>query len=103
MSRIIRDNSAFLHLLMCSDTPKAQAKALLDTISKMQLNALTEIAFNLLKGTIKITENHKSSLRRYAGKLRILSKTKLPTKSKKDILTPTFVASLLRAVAPSLK
>lgn len=103
MSRIIRDNSAFLTLLMCPDTPSAQVRSVLGTISKMQLKALTEIAFNVLKGTINISESHKNALRRYAAKVRILGKAKLPAKSKKEVLTPAFVIALLKAVAPALK
>lgn len=103
MSDLLHENGAFLHMLMSKDTPKAQVKSLLESISKDQLNCLTEIAHNLLKYNIDISENHKSSLKKYADRLRILSKPKLPLKKRKEVLNPAFVVALLRAVAPSLR
>ena len=103
MSNTIRDNSAFLHLIMSPDTPKAQVTYILETVSKAQLMALTEIAYNLLKGNIKIDESHKSTLRKHAHKLRLLSKAKLPAKTRREVLESAFVINLVRAAASVLK
>ena len=103
MSRLLRDNSAFLHLLMSSDTPKSQIKAILQTVSKVQLNCLTEIAYNLLKGNISISPSHKKVLKRHAKHLRALGKPKGTLKSKKAALIPSLITALLRIVAPVLK
>lgn len=103
MSKLLKDSSAFLHLLVSSDTPRVQIKALLNTISNKQLNALTEISYNLLKGNIPIPPKHKKNLKRYACQLRVLSRIKGVNKLKKQCLKPALVVTLLKAVAPVLK
>ena len=47
MSQTLQQNKEFLHLLL--NTTKDQAVALLFTITKSQLDLLTEIVFNLLQ------------------------------------------------------
>ena len=47
MSQTLQQNKEFLHLLL--NTSKNQAVALLFTITKSQLDLLTEILFNLLQ------------------------------------------------------
>lgn len=103
MSKLIKDQSPFLHLLMSEKTPKPQTAAILKTISKDQLNALTEISYNLLKGHIPLSDTQKKSLKKHARKLKILSKPKGSLKSRKEILTPALVVLLLRIVGPVLK
>jgi hypothetical protein len=102
MSKLLKDNSAFLHLLMTKSTSREQIKTLLNTASTSQLNTLTEIAFNLLKGNIPISLPHKKNLKRYAKQLRLLSRPKNSLRSRKACLTPALVGTLLKAVAPVL-
>jgi hypothetical protein len=94
----------YLHLLMTS-TSSAQRKALLDTITREQLKALTEVTHNLLQGNIPIAEAHKRRLRKHKSFLRILGDIKVPVSQKRDALCRkgTVVASVLKAAAPQLK
>jgi hypothetical protein len=103
MSKLLKDNSAFLHLLMSPDTPKAQVRAILNTVSTRQLNTLTEICYNLLKGNIPISTPHKKPLKRFAPGFRVLGKAKESIKSRKACLQPALVIALLNAVSPILK
>ena len=54
MSRLVRSQSAFLNLL-CT-TSDLQKKALLKSITTVQLAALCEIIYNVYKGTVKLSQ-----------------------------------------------
>ena len=54
MSRLVRSQSAFLNLL-CT-TSDLQKKALLKSITTVQLAALCEIIYNVYKGTVELSQ-----------------------------------------------
>ena len=54
MSRLVRSQSAFLNLLYT--TSDLQIKALLKSITTVQLAALCEIIYNVYKGTVKLSQ-----------------------------------------------
>ena len=56
-------------------TKKVQKKVLLQTIDKSQLKALSEIAHNVVKGTIALTPSDKTKLKRYKKNLSIVGRT----------------------------
>jgi hypothetical protein len=103
MSKLLKGNAYFLHLMSDKSTSKIQVKALLQTISKDQLNALTEIAFNILKGNIPLTENQKKKLRQHRPSLRILGVKKNSANRRKAVLKPFLVVTVLKIVSPVLK
>lgn len=72
MSRLLEDQVHFLQLLRT--TKKDQRKALLKTIDKSQLKALSEIAHNVIKGTIDLSTSDKVKLKRYKKILSILGR-----------------------------
>ena len=53
MSRLLEGQVHFLQLLRT--TKKDQRKALINTIDKSQLKALSEIVHNVIKGTIDLS------------------------------------------------
>ena len=72
MSRLLEDQVHFLELL-CA-TKKVQKRALLQTIYKLQLMALSGIAHNVFKGTIALKPSDKIKLKKYKKTLSILGR-----------------------------
>lgn len=72
MSRLLEDHRHFLQLLKVAKSD--QRKALLKTIDKSQLKALSEIAHNVIKGTIVLTPEEKLRLKRYKYIINVLGR-----------------------------
>ena len=68
-----------------------------------QVNALTEIAHNLIKGNIPLLPGHKKGLNRHTTSLRILAASKLSLKKQKKVLKPALVKAILQISTPVLK
>lgn len=81
MSRLLDTHQHFLHLLRTAK--KDQRKALLKTIDKSQLKVLSEIAHNVIKGTIVLTPSEKVKLKRFKKIISILGRK---TSTRKDRL-----------------
>ena len=72
MSRLLEDHRHFLHLLRVAK--KDQRNALLRTIDKTQLRALSEIAHNVIKGTVVLTPEEKLRLKRFKQIINVLGR-----------------------------
>lgn len=103
MSQRIKKNKTYLQLLI--GTHKAQQKALLSTISLEQLKAISEIALNILHGTLPLTASLKKVLTRHRNIIRLLGGKKTSQKKKKNCLLKNIKALgvLLKSVEPLLK
>ena len=64
----IQENIHFLYVLVSSS--KQQRESLIKTVSKSQLQALLEVIFNTLKGTVTLTTKNKELLSRYKKVIR---------------------------------
>ncbi len=64
MSSTINKTKYFLLLLLDSKTSKEQAKALLETVTPDQVNAITEIIHNLLLGQLPLSSKVKEILKK---------------------------------------
>ena len=84
MSRLLDTHQHFLHLLLVAK--KDQRKALLRTIDKSQLKVLTEIAHNVLKGTVALSEEEKKTLRKYRKIIVTLGSRRGTRKSKLEVI-----------------
>jgi hypothetical protein len=104
MSALVKRQSSYFHLFRDTKS-KVQRKALLDSITKEQLQALIEITHNLLVGVIPLTPNHKKKLTPHRNFLRMLGDPKGNLNTKKVALCHrgNVVALLLSAVWPTLK
>ena len=71
LMRLIREQRHFLKLF--GQTSCAQRKALLKTITQGQVKALIEIAHNIIKFRIKLSDSEKVLLRRNRRQLYLLS------------------------------
>ena len=104
MSKLVKYNSPFFRLLLTTSS-KLQRKALIDTITKDQLRALTEITINLLQGILSLSPVHKSKLRKHRKLIRLIGDKSISLKTKKKSLCRQthVVTLLLQSVEPSLK
>jgi hypothetical protein len=81
MSQLVEDNRHFLCLI--SSTTISQRKALLNSITKPQLKAVSEIVHNVIRGTVPLTYLEKSKTLLIHGrkkstkreKMRVLQRT----------------------------
>ena len=84
MSGRIAQQSPFLKLLYdCSPT---QRKALIESASREQLEALSQIALNILRGNLSVSETHKKKLKEYKDVIRSLGSRSVSLTRKKNAL-----------------
>lgn len=74
----------FVGLLLRAD--KKQRRALLQTISTRQLDALVEIVYNILHGYGTLTEKDKKHLRRYQSVIRNFVNRRMSHSRRKQLL-----------------
>lgn len=84
MSELIRQQRHFLLLFV--QTIPAQRKALLQTITKNQLRALSQIAHNFIKHNIKILSKDKERVRRERRFIHLLGDKRLGFVHKKKLI-----------------
>jgi len=100
--RIGRQTTAFLKLL--HRCPPNQRKALVQYITDEQMDALSQIAVNILQGNIPITEDYKKKLRRYRDVIRSIASKQVGRARKKQTLLRfhTVIPLLIRPTLPLL-
>lgn len=98
MDNVIKHNIHFIHLLHAEDTSRDQKEMLIRTVSKNQLRALSEIAYNTLKGSIELEEVNKRRLKRYAHALRVLGDRRKSISDRREVLSIPLLNILLPAV-----
>lgn len=81
MSNLVQRNFDFFKKL-CSNDPK-DLELVIISATEDNINALTELVFNLLNGNLKIDDKTKSQLKKYKIFLRNLSDTQITYKRKK--------------------
>ena len=80
----IRDNRVFLEMLSKSN-PKYR-KSLISGAPPEIMKLLSECALNILKGTITLTSEEKSKLRKHKKGLREMATSKVSNRTKKKIV-----------------
>ena len=95
MSQLVEDNRHFLCLI--SSTTISQRKALLNSITKPQLKAVSEIVHNVIRGTVPLTYLEKSELNKYKKTLLIHGRKKSTKREKLRVLqrTPSVLVIVL--------
>ena len=98
MSLLLEQQDHFLELLRT--TRKLQRQALLRTIDKSQLKALSEIAHNVIKGSVILSPSDKNRLKKYKRVLSVLGRksTKVRDKLKALQSKTTAIVHLLNVV-----
>ena len=95
MKAIERKDYIFLLARKCKN--KKKRKLLIEVADKGDIDAVTEIIANLLKGNVPLSTPDKNIFKRYKRTLRTLSKKTIPAKTKKELLIQKggFLGSLL--------
>ena len=99
MSRLLEQQDHFLELLRT--TRKLQRQALLRTIDKSQLKALSEIAHNVIKGSVILSPSDKNRLKKYKKVLSVLGRKSTTRRDKLKALQSktTAIVHLLNVVS----
>ena len=103
MSRVVKNNLPFLHLLTCC--PEHQRQFLLETATPEQIHALVQILFNLCHGNIPVSKEVKRNLKKHRNALVRLVESSVPYKTKKQTLAQEgggFTQDLLLPVLTSI-
>ena len=103
MSRVVKNNLPFLHLLTCC--PEHQRQFLLETATPEQIHALVQILFNLCHGNIPVSKEVKCNLKKHRDALVSLVQSSVPYKTKKQTLAQEgggFIQDLLIPVLTSM-
>jgi hypothetical protein len=87
MSRRLRDNADFLRVLAKSN-PKLR-RAILKCCNPELIKAVCEVALNVLKGVVPVSEQQKKKLKRYKRVLRALTDKKVSITKKREFLNQT--------------
>ena len=80
LSRFLEQQDHFLELLRT--TRKLQRQALLRNIDKSQLKALSEIAHNVIKGSVIMSPSDKNRLKKYKKVLSVLGRKSMKRRDK---------------------
>lgn len=81
----------------------SRRKVLLDLVSKDQIRALEEVAVNIVKNTVKLSESDARVCRRWRKPLKLLALKRYPAKDKKQILQQGgFFGAILPVIATVL-
>ena len=67
MSRVVKNNLPFLHLLTCC--PEHQRQFLLETATPEQIHALVQILFNLCHGNMPVSKEVKRNIKKHIDAL----------------------------------
>ena len=84
MSRVVKNNLPFFHLLTCC--PEHQRQFLLETATPEQIHALVQILFNIRHGNIPVSKEVKRNLKKHIDALVSLVDSSVPYKKKKQTL-----------------
>ena len=95
MGSLIKKQIHFLLLMADTHTSQKQKQAVLNTINKHQVNAISELALNIIKGTFTLNEQHKTRLRRHAKSLRVLAERRNTITVRRGVITLQLVEAVL--------
>jgi len=86
MSETTKRNEAFFKKLLCGVNRKKSREALIKKASSDNIDALSEVALNVLKGNLELSKTEKKKLQRHKKKLRVLGRRNISVKRKKSFL-----------------
>lgn len=98
----VAENADFLSLLMRTKNKKYRNK-LLEIANRSQLDSISEIIINVLRGTILLSRLQQERLRRYKSCMRVLAQKNTPLyKRKKQLQTQAggMLPGLISLAAP---
>lgn len=84
MVELIKQQRHFLQLIIQTST--TQRKALLRTITRNQLRAIGQIAYNIIKSKIRLSPTEKNRLKRHRLLIHLLGNRKVGYRQKKEAI-----------------
>ena len=102
MSRQLNTHQHFLHLL--KDSSGKQRKALVDSATNSQIDAICSCADNLLSQRIPLSPRARQRLRPYKSAIRVLADRSVSRQRKRRVLNQKggFIGALLSTVLPTV-
>ena len=85
-----------LRFILSTAATRAQIKALLAKLTRNQLNFISKIAFNILKGVIPLTKNDKETLRQFVRQIRSIGQKKRRCTHICKVLTVNGLLAILK-------
>ncbi len=103
MSELVRKQRHFLNLL--SETDPKQRKRLLETITRKQVKAVSQIAHNVIKSVVKLTSSEKERLQKRRRFIHVLGNRMIGYERKRRAISAnqTALVTLIRVVTPHLR
>lgn len=95
MGSLLKDHAHFLLLFITPSTPLRQKKVLVETIDKGQLNSISELAVNVLRGNLTLNERERGVLKRYKSNLRCLASRRQTLNARKQSLKVSIIEILV--------
>ena len=92
-----------LRFILSVGTSRSQIKALIPKLSRNQLNFISEIAFNILKGVIPLTENDKETLRHFVRQIRAIGQKKKRCHHIRKALTVGGLLAIVKVSLPHIE
>ena len=89
MSKRLKSNISLIHFLIDNIT-ESQSKLLLRTLTKDQVDTISELAANVLYGNIPITDKFKGLLRRYKSKIEYIGNAKNSLAKRKNVVAKQY-------------
>ena len=98
-----RKEVLFLKFLLVCDLN--QRKAVLETLTRKQVDFLSTVLHNLLRSNIVLSDNHRRKLTRHAALIRKLASSKVAFSEKKQLYQnrSKLVAIIFRPLLPVLR
>ena len=103
--KYIQKAKSYLFLLTDSETTPEQVRCLIGTASLKQLNAISEILFNLIYGNLKLNKEITIKVRRYKALLDFISTHDNTFSSRMKAMRQhiRLISSIIIGVAPHIK
>jgi hypothetical protein len=100
MSQLLKDQLPFLQFLNSQYSTAKQKEYVLNNLSGAQIDALTEIVYNLLAGNIPVAPTQRTQLRRYKKSLRLLGDSHLTQRLRKAEAKVAPVTAIIKLTLP---
>ncbi len=103
MTELVRKQRHFVNLL--EETEPKQRKILLETITRKQMRAVSQIAHNVIKSVVVLTSSEKEKLKKRRRFIHVLGNRKIGYERKRRAIlsNQTSLVTLIRVVAPHLR
>ena len=103
MSQRVKKEAAFVVYLQ--QAPNKQQKLILSSLTKNQLEVLSEIALNIYTGSFPVANRYLKTLKPFRAQIRVLASREISAKKKRKILLRhiKIVSVLLKPIVNQLK